>query len=99
MQDESLELVKLDARLKELEQENHVLRRQLEKIGKLGGSGGGSGTNTPGGGGRLSPANLTTSDGIHKVRDGHFCPNKRNWCSCQTPGNSPHPVLCWVLVK
>ena len=61
MQDESLELVRLDARLKELEQENHTLRRQLEKIGKLGG---GSGANTPG---RLSPANITTSDGIHKV--------------------------------
>ena len=63
MQDESLELVRLDARLKELEQENHTLRRQLEKIGKFGG-GSGSGANTPG---RLSPANITTSDGIHKV--------------------------------
>ena len=63
MQDESLELVRLDARLKELEQENHTLHRQLEKIGKLGG-GSGSGANTPG---RLSPANITTSDGIHKV--------------------------------
>ena len=54
--------MRLDARLKELEQENHTLRRQLEKIGKLGG---GSGSNTPG---RLSPSNVTTSDGIHKVR-------------------------------
>ena len=59
-----MELVRLDARLKELEQENHMLRRQLEKIGKLGG-GSASGSNTPG---RLSPSNVTTSDGIHKVQ-------------------------------